>query len=1024
MPFLKAAVVGAAASVSLTLLLLSTAYARAAEPAPQPFDIRPQSLAAALSEFARQSHEELLFAPEVVAQKGTRGVRGTMEPLAALKILLKDSGLSYSTTPAGAILVGSAGSTNVARVASATTSVAGESDDSSARSALQLAQVDQGQTSSPSTVEKPHEQGSERQKTEQLQEVIVTGSRIPTIAGNQVQPVLSYTRDDIENSGQTTIGDFLNTLPDVSNFTNSALELNLPGMQTVQLHGLPVGTTLTLLDGRRLETNFQGLFDLSSIPLAAIDRIEILPVGASAIYGADGLGGAVNTILRKNFDGFELNARLDHASDVNDPSASLAWGKSWDRGSVSLVGTYQKTGELPGAQREPTSSSSALLASLPPSVAAMLGTNACQPGNVYSINGANLPGLSSPYAAIPAGITGKPTIGQFAGTAGMQNFCSSLLIGDITPRSEREGALLSANYKLTDSVNLFTEVLFSHRDLQNQVGAQVSAYPFFDGTLAANNPYNPFGEDVNVSFAYPGTGYHQVQSASLIRPMIGIEGSLPSDWHYDVTADLSRDQLHQEVLIPDSQLISNALASSNPATALNPFTSGPPGTPQLLSSLINPAVDDQLYQLDDRIVGVQGTLRGPILQMPSGTLQGVIGSEYSQERQGTTQMYVAAGQPVDLHLGRNTYAVFGEARIPVLADGAPAQERERLALTLAGRYDHSNDYGGKATWQSGLLWRATESLAFRGGYGLSYQAPQLYQVAGPQFDTVAPLQIPDPFRGNQLVTYPVAQLFGSNPNLKPETGDSFTLGLEYASDSLAGLHASLTWYELRISNFIGAQSEESLLTYPNLFPAAVTRAPPTPQDQQLGYLGLITQVNDDNYNFGDIRVAGVDATIRYAIDTRVGQFTPSVAIANIYKWQTAILPGAPEVDAVSKATSSIFGGGVGWSPRWKGTAALAWKEGPLSTTLSGRYIGRYLDYQVFVPNTHETGNTWIYDFTARYELGKSLAKNTWLAAAYVSVGAVNLFNKVPPFSYTSYLYDFMEYDDRGRYMYLNVGLRL
>src|SRR5580700_4224349 len=163
MPFLKAAVVGAAASLSLTLLLLSTAYARAAEPAPQPFDIRPQSLAAALSEFARQSHEELLFAPEVVAQKGTRGVRGTMEPLAALKILLKDSGLSYSTTPAGAILVGSAGSTNVARVASATTSVAGESDDSSARSALQLAQVDQGQTSSPSTVEKPHEQGSERQ---------------------------------------------------------------------------------------------------------------------------------------------------------------------------------------------------------------------------------------------------------------------------------------------------------------------------------------------------------------------------------------------------------------------------------------------------------------------------------------------------------------------------------------------------------------------------------------------------------------------------------------------------------------------------------------------------------------------------------------------------------------------------------------------------------------------------------------------------------------------------------------------
>jgi len=89
-------------------------------------------------------------------------------------------------------------------------------------------------------------------------------------------------------------------------------------MQTVQLHGLPVGTTLTLLDGRRLQTNVQGFFDLSNIPLAAVERVEILPVGASAIYGADGLGGAVNTILRKNFNGFEVNATLEHASGVND----------------------------------------------------------------------------------------------------------------------------------------------------------------------------------------------------------------------------------------------------------------------------------------------------------------------------------------------------------------------------------------------------------------------------------------------------------------------------------------------------------------------------------------------------------------------------------------------------------------------------------------------------------------------------------------------------------------------------------
>jgi iron complex outermembrane receptor protein len=1011
--------------VALTCLISASALALADEP--RRVNVPAGNLIEGLESLAKQCGVDVIYPSNELKGLKTRGVSGTLEPKEAFRKLIEGTPLILKEQ--GNALLISLPSASTRSQSSNPSDTADSSEQSQERKSKSsgnflLAQVDQGQTSSPSTVEKPHEQASERKKTEQLQEVIVTGSRIPTVAGNEVQPVLSYTRDDIENSGQTTIGDFLNTLPDVSNLTNSQAELNLPGMQTVQLHGLPVGTTLTLLDGRRLETNFQGFFDLSSIPLAAIERIEILPVGASAIYGADGLGGAVNTILRKNFDGFELNARLDHASDVNDPGADLAWGKSWDRGSLSLIGTYQKTDELVGGQREPTSSGSALLASLPPSVAALIGQNACQPGNVYSIDGANLPGLSSPYAAIPAGITGKPTIGQFAGTAGTQNFCSGLLFNDITPQSQREGALLSANYNLTNSVNLFTEVLFSHRNLQYQVGPQVSAYQYFDGTLAANNPYNPFGEDVDVSFVYPGALYHQVQSASFIRPMVGIEGSLPSDWHYDVTAYLSRDQLHQEELIPDYQSISNTLASSNPATALNPFTSGPPGTPQLLSSLVNPAVDNFLYQLNDRILDAQGTLRGPILEMPSGTLQGVIGSEYSQERQGTTQIYGLGGPPTDLYLGRNSYAVFGEARIPLLGGDAPAQGRERLALTLAGRYDHSDDYGGKATWQSGLLWRATESLAFRGGYGLSYQAPQLFQIGGPQTITVAPLELPDPFRGNQLVTYPVTNVYGSNPNLKPETGDSLTLGLQYGGASPAGLHASLTWYELRISNFIGAQSQESLLTYPNLFPGAVTRAPPTPQDQQLGYLGLITEVKDDNYNFGDIRVAGVDANIRYAIETRAGRFTPSVAIANIYKWQSAILAGAPEIDAVSQATSSVFGGGVGWSPRWKGTAALAWSLEPLSMSLSGRYIGRYLDYQVFVPNTNETGDTWIYDFSARYELSKSSAANTWLANAYVSFGAVNLFNKVPPFSYTSYLYDFMEYDDRGRYMYLNVGLRL
>jgi iron complex outermembrane receptor protein len=297
----------------------------------------------------------------------------------------------------------------------------------------------------------------------------------------------------------------------------------------------------------------------------------------------------------------------------------------------------------------------------------------------------------------------------------------------------------------------------------------------------------------------------------------------------------------------------------------------------------------------------------------------------------------------------------------------------------------------------------------------------LSDISGPQ--SISPgtflLGTVDPFRGNEPVQA-LTFVSGPNFNLKPETGNSSTLGLKYSSEAQHGLRASLTWYDLKISNYIGTQNAQALLDNPSLFPGAVIRAPATPQDQQQGFLGVVTQINDTFYNFGDVRVAGFDADVSYAIDTGAGEFTPSLALANIYQWQSALLPNTAVIDAVSKAT--LFG--VGWAPRWKGTVALAWKRGPLAANVAGRYIGKYLDYQDFIPNTNEIGNTWIVDASARYEVGQAFAtKNPWVRGAYVALGAVNLLNKTPPFAFTPSWYDTAEYDPRGRFLHLNVGVR-
>jgi iron complex outermembrane receptor protein len=976
----------------ILVALLAFARIEPAHAQTKDFNVPAQSATTGIPEFARQAGIQILVSEPLVRGKRIAAVTGSHSVDEALAILLKGTGLA-ATSKDGATYTVTAGSP------------APTSRNSSAN---------EGQASTAATVEKQDEQASKK-KPVQLEEVIVTGSRIPIAARQQqVQPVRSYTREDIARSGQTTMGEFLNTLPDVSNFADGSLKLGFAGMQTVQLHGLPVGTTLTLLDGRRLETNILGLFDLSNIPVSAVERIEILPVGASAIYGADALAGAVNTILRKDFNGFEANATVEHAGGVTDTSGSLAWGRRWERGSLSLVTDYQERGELLGTQREPTS-----LTHFPADFPVLaLGNDTCAPGNVYSLDpSSNLPGLSSAEAGIPAGITGVPTQQQFAATAGKLNVCNATRYHDITPQSQREGALLSAHFQVAESVDLFAEFLFSHRYLRDQVGPQIQVSQSFFGTVAADNPYNPFGQAVNVSFVYPGAGQQEAQSTSLIRPMIGVRGAVFSEWHYEATAYLSRDRMHDVDVPTDFQKVSNALLSSDPATALNPFTSGAPGTPQLLSSLLqDPAAGFTDFLYDDRIVNVQGILRGPVLHLPAGALEAVIGSEYSQDKQDT----IVNGVP-PLFLHRNGYAIFSEARIPLLAVGGQPQHGERLTLTLAGRYDHSSDFGGKATWQSGLLWRATETLSLTGSYGQSYRAPQLSEISGPQA-TFADSFIGgiDPFRGNEPVVYPLTIVAGPNFNLQPETGNSSTLTLAYSSEAQHGLRASLSWYDLKISNYIGTQNTQAILDHPELFPGAVIRAPATPADQQKGFLGLITQFDSTFYNFGDLHVDGFDADVSYAIDTPLGQFTPSLAIANIYKWKSALLPDTPAIDAVSQAT--FFG--VGWAPRWKGTAALAWKRGPLAMNVAGRYLGRYRDYQEIIPNTNELGNSWIIDASARYEAAQALAgRAPWLAGSYVTLGAVNLFNKTPPFSFTPFWYDIKEYDIRGRFLHLNVGVR-
>jgi len=955
-----------------------------------------QDLSSALTRFGRETGTEIEFSPDAVRNKSAPALKGDYSPRQALELLLKGSGLVARTTQQGAVVV----EPDVAKARNAASSSSPDAKEASAASGPPIA---------PSGADKRQDTSSastKYQNTSNLEEVVVTGSRLAETAKNQSQPVRSYTREDIRQSGRTTIADFLNTLPDASIPSVEGVLQTFDGETTVQLHGLPVGTTLVLLNGRRVQSTLSGSFDLSNIPASAVERIEVLPVGSSAIYGGDSLAGAVNLILRNNLNGAEANARWGHAAGAIEGNFDFALGRSAERASVSFLANYQYRNELLGTGRAVGTRTD-----FPADAVGPLVDN-CNPGNIYSLDGQPLPGLgSATQAAIPPGLTGTPSVQNFLATAGTVNRCNLIGKNVLIPPTRRAAAMLAAHYELSQSLGLFTETLFSHEHQNNRLDdlLDLCCGSFGVFTVGAGNPYNPFGVPLALSYTSPAAGastYDHTQS--FIRPLIGIRGAVFSGWSYEATAFFEKDRSRVDnQAFSDTTAIQAALDSADPATALNPFTSGAPGAPQLLQSLAAAAQTTQ-FRFVNQMYSVQVFLRGPLVEMSAGKLQTVIGGEYGDQKQDF------AIPPTSLR--RKTYALFTEAKMPLISSTRRADQGELLALNLAARFDHSNDFGGKTTWQSGLTWRPTDALLLNAGYGTSYQAPQLVQIQR-QTETF-PVQVVDPFRGNETII--VDSKFGANPNLQPETGHTQSVGVVYTSQVLKGFEASVAYFDLAIRKYIGTPAISVLISNPSLFPGAVVRAAPSAQDLQQGFLGPITLINSLYYNYGDLNVGGVDLDLRYKVQTSWGEWSPTIAVSNIYKWESALVPGAPTIDYVSQATQF----GPGYSPRWKGTAALGWKRGAFAGSVTGRYLGRYKDYQEFVPNTNELGNFWVYDATFRIELGKTLARETgWWSTTSLELGGINLFGRSIPFSYYSAGFDPAQSDVRGRFLYAQLGVK-
>jgi iron complex outermembrane recepter protein len=609
----KSAMLGAAA---LFLALTVSISANALADSPKPVNVPAGDLTTALELLEKQSGVEIVYRPEMLKGLRTSGVKGTLSSEEAVTKLLKGTKLTLHSDRTGVLLITEAGVEGAASAPGEKEPAAKRQDDATPRESLPVGQVDQG-AAGP----KIERRDGESKKTSGLEEIVVTGSRIPIAVGERAQEVQVYTKEQIDQSGQNSVADFLNTLPSVSlsSTENQIGGQTFGGATTVQLHGLPLGTTLVLFNGRRVETSgtqaSTDVFDLNNIPLAAVERIEVVADGSSAVYGSDAIAGVVNIVLRKSFDGVEAGIKYGGANGIDETDANLALGKQWDRGSVSIVGSYQERGSLHGADRFLTSTNDYSSFGGPDN-----NLPTCNPGNVFSTSGAPLPGApagsNATYAAVSSRtVSGKPTFANF--NYGTLNEC--LYGGDysVIPSTHRTGIFAQGDFKLTPSTELFSEFMYSKvREQINEGNLGLFGIDGFQSyTVSAANPFNPFGTTVGIADSFNSIQAVLDLDTTFVRALVGARGELWKDWSWELSAWQSSDRTDntEENFLPNPA-IQDALNSSNPSTALNPFVAGSQGSQALLQSLYSNVYSN--YHGRDE--SANGFMRGPIAQLPAG----------------------------------------------------------------------------------------------------------------------------------------------------------------------------------------------------------------------------------------------------------------------------------------------------------------------------------------------------------------------------------------------------------------------